>query len=94
MMLRPINDFCVVEPIEEEKTASWILLPKSIDKWRWRVVAVGPGAINLHTGLRLPMDVKIGETVYIKDYMKEQFEYKGRTLLVIAQTAILAIDEE
>eukprot|EP00401_Gymnodinium_catenatum_P012315 CAMPEP_0117536938 /NCGR_PEP_ID=MMETSP0784-20121206/41708_1 /TAXON_ID=39447 /ORGANISM="" /LENGTH=102 /DNA_ID=CAMNT_0005333511 /DNA_START=72 /DNA_END=380 /DNA_ORIENTATION=+ len=66
----PLMDRVLVQKLKSEaKTATGILLPQSAAKvpnWA-KVLAVGPGRFSKE-GERLPMNVKVGDTVVVPDY--------------------------
>lgn len=91
--LIPIEDHVLIEPlIEEQTTASGIVLPDSKEKpSKWRVIAVGEGKI-LDNGERGTMDVKEGDIVHFTKYSPDELEADGKKLLIIRHSSILAIE--
>lgn len=89
--LIPLEDHILIEAIEEEnKTASWIILPDSKEKpSKWKVIAVGDGKI-LENWSRSPMDVNIWDIVYFTKYSPDELEVEWKKYLVIKQNSILA----
>ncbi|MEK7451643.1 MAG: co-chaperone GroES, partial [Patescibacteria group bacterium] len=85
-----------IEPIEEEKiTKSGIVIPETAEKEKpikGKVVSVGPGKLN-EKGERIPMTVKIGDTVLFKKYGPDEIEIDGKKYLVGDEDDILAIIE-
>lgn len=53
------------------------------------VVAVGPGRINLETGEHLPLAVKAGDRVWLKEYDGYRFDYDGVTYFVLTESEII-----
>lgn len=96
MKLRPLSDRLIVKPgTKEEKTASGILLPDTMDKERpeqGSVIAIGPGR-RLDDGSFAPMAVKVGDTVMFKKYSPDEVKVDGEEYLVISESDILAIIE-
>ncbi len=96
MKLRPLSDRIVVKPIEREaKTASGIILPESAREkpQEGQVIAVGPGARN-ERGERLPLDVKVGDTVLYTKYAGTEVKLNGNEkLLILRENDILAVIE-
>lgn len=94
MNLQPLNDHIFIEPIGEEKTTkSGIVLPDTAEKEkpiRGKVVAAGPGKLN-EKGERVPMSVKVGDTVLFKKYGPDELEVDGKKYLVGEEADILAI---
>ncbi|MEK7547250.1 MAG: co-chaperone GroES, partial [Patescibacteria group bacterium] len=83
-------------PLEEEKiTKSGIVLPDTAEKEkpvRGKILAIGPGKLN-EKGERVPMSVKIGDTVLFKKYGPDEIEIEGKKYLVGDEEDILAILE-
>lgn len=96
MKLRPLSDRLIVKPgTKEEKTASGILLPDTMDKERpeqGSVIAVGPGR-RLDDGTTAPMSVKVGDVVMFKKYSPDEVKVDGEEYLVISESDILAVIE-
>ena len=92
--LIPLESHILIKPVEEQTTTkSGILLPDSKEKpGKGEVVAVGPGAI-LDSGVRAPMDVKIGDIVYFTKYAPDEIEVdeNGEKVkyLVIQQKSVM-----
>jgi|SRR3989344_577080 len=91
--LQPLGDRVVIEVTEEDsKTASGIVLPASVDKERpeqGRVVAVGPG--KLRKGERMPLEVKVGDTVLFTKYGPNEVKVGEKEYLIAREEDILAI---
>jgi len=96
MNIKPLGDKLLIEPLEEEKTTkSGIVLPDTAEKGKpiqGKVVAVGPGKLN-DKGERIPMSVKVGDTVLFKKYGPDEMEIDGKKYLVGDENDILAILE-
>lgn len=94
--IHPTDDHIVVQVEEaEEQTASGIYIPKTASKERpqqGKVVAVGPGKVS-DDGSRLPMDVKVGQTVLFSKYGPTEVEVDGEEMLILNQSDVLAIVE-
>lgn len=97
--LIPLEDHILIEAVEEEqKTASWIVLPDSSKEKpsKWRVVAVWAGKI-LDNWTRSSVDVKVGDIVYFTKYSPDELEIGSgkdkKKYLVIRQNSILAKEE-
>ena len=96
MALKPLDDRIVVQPLEaEEKTAGGILLPDSAKEkpQQGKVLAVGPGKLD-EDGKRLPMDVKVGDTIVYAKYSGTSFKTEdGNEILFMRESDVLAILE-
>ncbi|HEX6262504.1 MAG TPA: co-chaperone GroES [Actinomycetota bacterium] len=90
--LEPLDDRVVVKPGEEEETtASGIVIPDTAKEkpQEGEVVAVGPG--RFEDGSRVPMDVKVGDTVLYSKYGGTEVKIEGEEHLVLSARDILAI---
>ena len=96
MNLKPLSDHLFIEPIVEDKTTkSGIVIPDTAEKEKpvkGKVLAVGPGKFN-EKGDRIPMSVKVGDSVLFKKYGPDEIEIDGKKLLVGNEDDILAIME-
>lgn len=96
MNLKPLSNHLFLEPLEEEKvTKSGIVLPDTAERekpTRGKVIAVGPGKTN-EKGERIPMSVKVGDTVLFKKYGPDEVELDGKKFLVGDEDDILAVIE-
>lgn len=80
------------EKKENNKTLSGIIVPGS-DKeptYIGTIIAVGNGAL-LDNGVRVPMEVSVGDRIVYTSFSGTQIEEKGETFLVLNQRDILAI---
>lgn len=94
--LTPLADRVVVKPTEEEEvTKSGIVLPDSAKErpQKGAVIAAGPGRV-LEDGSRLPMDVKVGQTVLYAKYAGTEFKLEDEELLILRESDVLAIVNE
>jgi chaperonin GroES len=96
MNLRPLADRVIVRASsKEEKTASGIILPDTVDKERpeqGEVIAVGPGR-KLDSGERAALDLKVGDTVVFKKYSPDEIKIDGEEYLVLSESDIMAVIE-
>ncbi len=97
MQLKPLSNNLILEAVEEEKTTkSGIVLPETAEKEKptmAKVVAVGEGKVN-EKGERVPMSVKVGDTVLFKKYGPDEVELEGKKYLIAEEADILAIIQE
>jgi chaperonin GroES len=97
MKLTPLSNHVFIEQEKEETvTKSGIVLPESAEKekpMKGKIVAVGPGKLN-EKGERIPMAVKVGDTVIFKKYGPDEVEINNKKYLVGDEDDILAIIEE
>lgn len=92
--IKPLSNHLFLEPHEEEKkTKSGIYIPETVEKEKptmGKVVATGPGKHN-EQGNRIPMTVKVGDTVLFKKYGMDEIEIHGKKYLVGDEDDVLAI---
>jgi chaperonin GroES len=94
--LKPLGDRVVVKPAtREETTKSGIVLPDTAKEkpQRGTIVAVGEGRKD-DDGDRIPMDVKVGDTVLFAKYAGTEFKIDADELLILTEKDILAVIEE
>ena len=95
LSLKPLGDRLVIEPIEQEEiTAGGIVLPETAKEkpQQGKVLAAGPGARD-DEGKRIPMDVKVGDTVLYAKYAGTEIKVEGKKLLILKESDVLAIVE-
>ncbi len=94
-MLQPIGDRVLVRPSEgQERTTGGIVIPDSARKrpQEGTVVAVGTGQV-LKDGSRVPLSVKVGETVVYSKYAGTDLRVDGEDLVMLDEDSILAARE-
>jgi len=96
MNLKPLSDYLIVKPIEEEATTkSGIVLPQTIDKEKpekGEVVAVGLGK-RLENGQIAEPQVKVGQKVMFRKYSPDEIKVDGVEYLVIREADVMLIIE-
>ncbi|MDD5468122.1 MAG: co-chaperone GroES [Anaerolineales bacterium] len=93
--LKPLGNRVVVEPLEQEEvTAGGIVLPETAKEkpQKGMVLSVGPGDRD-DEGKRIPMDVKVGDTVLFAKYSGTEIKVDGKKLLILRESDLLAIVE-
>lgn len=91
--IKPLHDYVLVEPVEEEtKTDAGIYLPESAKEKPTvgKVRAVGPGKTNKN-GKQVKPGVKVGDKVYYKKWGGSEIKVKGVEWLLVEAKDILAI---
>jgi chaperonin GroES len=91
-MIKPLGDRIVIEAIaKEETTAFGIVLPDTAKEkpQEGKVVAVGSG--TLKDGVRIPLEVQVGDTVLFAKYAGIDVKFEGRELLIMREGDVLAV---
>jgi chaperonin GroES len=91
--LKPLGSRVVVEPLEEnEITAGGIVLPETAKEkpQKGTVLSVGEGDRD-DKGARIPMDVKVNDTVLFAKYGGTEIKVDGKKLLILRESDLLAI---
>lgn len=95
LKLKPLGSRVIIEPIEqEEMTAGGIILPETAKEkpQEGNVLGVGPGDRD-EKGVRVPMDVKVGDKVLFAKYSGTEVKLDGRKLLIMRESDLLAVVE-
>ena len=93
VVLKPLEDRIVVEPLEAEQvTASGLVIPDTAKEkpQEGKVLAVGPGRFD-DKGARVPVDVKVGDVVLYSKYGGTEVKYSGEEYLVLSARDVLAV---
>jgi chaperonin GroES len=94
MKLQPLEDRIVVRPGEsEETTASGLVIPDTAKEkpQQGEVLAVGEGRWDEDGEKRIPMDIKVGDTVVYSKYGGTEFAVDGDDVLILNGRDVLAI---
>jgi chaperonin GroES len=95
LSLVPLGDRIVVLPSEKEgekKLASGIIIPETVDKEKpakGEVIAIGVG--KYEDGKRIPMQVKVGDTVLFSKYGYDEVKIEGVEYYILSESNILGI---
>ena len=92
--IKPLEDRVVVKPLDAETTtASGLVIPDTAKEKPQEgvVLAVGPGRFD--DGVRVPMDVKVGDVVLYSKYGGTEVKYNNEEFLVLSARDILAVIE-
>ena len=90
--LQPLGDRILVKPIpREEVTKGGIVLPDTAKEkpQEGKVLAVGPGKMT-DDGKRIPLDVKVGDTVIYAKYGGTEIKEDDEELIILRESDILA----
>ncbi|MEW6401849.1 MAG: co-chaperone GroES [Chloroflexota bacterium] len=90
---KPLGGRVLVEPLEQEEvTAGGIVLPETAKEkpQQGKVLAAGPGERD-DKGERIPLDVKVGDTVLFAKYSGTEVKMDGKKLLILRESDLLGI---
>ena len=91
----PLGDRVLIKPIrEDKKTNSGIIIPDSVSKEKpekGKVIAVGAGRWNGEDNRRIPVSVKVGETVIFSKYSPDEIKLNDEEYFILREENILAI---
>jgi chaperonin GroES len=93
--LQPLEDRIVVKPNEgEETTVSGLVIPDTAKEkpQEGKVVATGPG--RFEDGNRVPLDVKVGDTVIYSKYGGTEVKVDGDEYLILSARDVLAVTKK
>ncbi|RLC99133.1 MAG: co-chaperone GroES [Chloroflexi bacterium] len=94
--IKPLGERVVVEPLEEDVATfagGELVLPDTAKEkpQQGQILAVGAGRLD-EDGERIPMEVKVGDTVVYAKYAGTSFKTKdGKDILFLKESDILAI---
>jgi len=94
--IKPLGDRVVVEPLEKEVetfAGGQLVLPDTAKEkpQQGKVLAVGPGRLD-EDGKRIPMEVRVGDTVVYAKYAGTSFKTEGGDeILFLRESDILAV---
>ena len=91
MRLKPLGDRIVIRQIEaNDVTASGIVLPDTAQEkpQRGEVLAVGEGRYD--DGVRVPLDLVVGDEVIYSKYGGTEVSLDGEDLLILRESDVLA----
>ena len=95
MKVRPLADRILVKREEPSETVrGGIIIPDTAKEkpQQGKVVAAGPGS-RKKDGERVPLDVKLDDTVLYARYAGTTIKLEGQEYLILKETELLAIVE-
>lgn len=90
--MRAIQDKLIVKRSEAESQSGRFLLAGQKQPDKGTVIAVGPGKLT-KTGKRIPVPVKVGESVYFDKETGQPLEEGGEHYVVLLPDQIIGIEE-
>ncbi len=95
--IKPLEDRILVQPLDaEQTTASGLVIPDTAKEkpQEGEVLAVGPGRFDDEGEKRIPLDVKVGDTVIYSKYGGTEVKYDGEEYLILSARDVLAVVEK
>ena len=95
--IKPLEDRILVQSIDaEQTTASGLVIPDTAKEkpQEGKVLAVGPGRFDEDGEKRIPLDIKVGDTVIYSKYGGTEVKYDGEEYLLLSARDVLAIVEK
>jgi chaperonin GroES len=92
--LKPLEDRIVVQANEgDEMTSSGLVIPDTAKEkpQEGTVVAVGEGRWDEDGEKRIPVDVKVGDTVIYSKYGGTEVKVEGEEYLILSARDVLAV---
>ena len=92
--LKPLEDRIVVQANEgDEMTSSGLVIPDTAKEkpQEGTVVAVGDGRWDEDGEKRIPVDVKVGDTVIYSKYGGTEVKVEGEEYLILSARDVLAV---
>ena len=89
--LQPLEDRVVIQPSDEaESMRGGLYIPDTAKEkpTQGEVIAVGPGRVE--KGVRVPMDLKVGDKVIYGKYSGTPFQLDGDEVIIIKASDVLA----
>jgi chaperonin GroES len=89
--LQPLEDRVVIMPSDEAETMrGGLYIPDTAKEkpTQGEVIAVGPGRVE--KGARIPMDLKVGDSVIYGKYSGTPFQLGGDEVIIIKASDVLA----
>ena len=90
--IQPLGDRVLVKPMaKEEISRGGIVLPDTVKEkpQEGEVLAVGPGK-HSDKGVRIPMEVKLGDIVLYAKYGGTEIKLEGEDHIILRESDILA----
>jgi len=95
--IKPLEDRIVVKPLDAvQTTASGLVIPDTAKEkpQEGKVLAVVPGRFDDEGEKRIPLDVKVGDTVLYSKYGGTEVKYDGEEFLILSARDVLAVIEK
>ena len=92
--IKPLEDRIVVKTNEAETTtASGLVIPDTAKEKPQEGVVLAVGPVRFDDGVRVPMDVKVGDVVLYSKYGGTEMKFNNEEFLVLSARDVLAVIE-
>jgi chaperonin GroES len=95
MHVRPLRDRILAKRVEDqEQRIGGIIIPDTAKEkpQQAKVIAAGKGRVN-DEGKTIPLDVKVGDHVFIGKYSGTEIKLDGEEFLIVREDEILGVAE-
>ena len=95
MNVRPLHDRVLVQRLEEStQRVGAIIIPDSAKEkpQLGKIIAAGHGK-SKDDGMRVPLDVKAGDTILFGKYSGQEIKLDGVEYLIMKEEDVLAVEE-
>jgi chaperonin GroES len=91
MIARPIGDRVIVKRLEaEDEMQNGIVIPGMAIEKPQEGIIVAAGRGHVENGIRVPLDVEVGEKIYFGKYSGTELKIQGEIYLVLREEEIMA----
>jgi chaperonin GroES len=91
--IRPLQDRLLVKRLEEQESKKGgIIIPDTAKEkpQEGEVIAIGPGKLDEH-GMRMPMDVKVGDRILFGKYSGSEVKLADEEHLIMREEDVLGV---
>ena len=90
-MIKPLNDYVLLEVIDEDKIGGLILKPSHSENRtnKGRIVSLGIG--KLMDNKRIPIALEVNDIVIYKEYASLECFYNNKRYLLVQEEDVIAI---
>ena len=95
VVLKPLEDRIVVEPLEAEQvTASGLVIPDTAKEKpsEGEILAIGPGGRD-EAGKLIPIDLRVGDRVLFGKWSGSEVKIDGAEVLIMKESDIMGVIE-
>jgi chaperonin GroES len=93
-MFRPASDYIFAKRLTADtQTASGLIIPDAAQEkpQEAEVFAVGPGANNPASGVRIPLSVAVGDRILFGKWSGLEIKLDGEQYLILREQEVLAV---